>query len=349
MTQMIDASAHTGDRFLLDDSHDDVLMGSEKADTFIFSGLYGSSSNSTGGMDAAMGGDGADRFFITGYDETTNGTGRSQVTISDGDDGGGTDYIYIASDDRDVIVNMDEGSTAIEVCADDLGSGSLTINFTGGFTDTFLKLDVTPYYNPAELDTNPRGQLQFNFVDFELREDAPGSFNWTYEGSFKGPSNNTLAEAGSGLPYTNPYNPNNANALNIETQGAAPDYVDLDDDVMYVFRSSKFIDGADREITDYNDTQDVANFVNYFLDTSESDISDGGSGISLGESAMFIINEQFTRGAGADARPGNAWHGYVFTETNDNGKVDAFEITYFMCGEGRIRGSDFVEDLGVPG
>jgi len=37
------------------------------------------------------------------------------------------------------------------------------------------------------------------------------------------------------------------------------------------------------------------------------------------------------------------WHAYVYTETNDNGRIDMSEITYFMCGEGQISANDIAE------
>jgi hypothetical protein len=198
----------------------------------------------------------------------------------------------------------------------------LVINFTEGYTDTFLTLDASDYYD---------GALRFNFTDFELRPDAPGAFNWDFEGSIAGDANNTYADAGGALPYANAYNPDNANTLNVSTTDAAEDYMDLDDDVMYVFQNSTF-GNADRAITDPSDTQDVANYLNYFFDTTESDISDGGSGISMGESAVFVINNV----------EGGEWNAYVFTETNDNGRIDAFELTWFMCAEGTVEAENLV-------
>jgi hypothetical protein len=207
----------------------------------------------------------------------------------------------------------------------------LTINFTEGYTDTFLTLDASDYYG---------GRLQFNFTDFELRPDAPGAFNWNLEGATAGFAQNTAAIAQFGAGgYTVPYNPDNANTLNVDATDIAEDYMDLDDDVMYVFNSSEFGE-ADRAITDYADTQDVANYLNYFFDTTESDISDGGSGISLGESALFVINEELAETSD--------WHAYVYTETNDNGRIDMSEITYFMCGEGQIDANDIAETNWVP-
>jgi hypothetical protein len=222
---------------------------------------------------------------------------------------------------------MDEGNTAIEACGQPginaiFTPNPLTINFTEGYTDTFLTLDASDYYG---------GRLQFNFTDFELRPDAPGAFNWDFEGSTFGDANNSYGDAGAVLPYDTPYNPDNANTLDVTTNDAAEDYMDLDDDVMYVFEDSTFT-SSDRAITDPADTQDVANYLNYFFDTTESDISDGGSGISMGESAVFVINNSEE----------NEWNAYVYTETNDNGRIDAAELTWFMCAEGTVTAEDLV-------
>lgn len=98
--------------------------------------------------------------------------------------------------------------------------------------------------------------------------------------------------------------------------------VNLSDDHLYIFSSATEDGGegsglVDAAISDFTDREDVASFLNHYL-----------NGINSEESALFVINEGDGSSGGDSFGSSNTVHLYHFVNTDNDSTIDADELIY---------------------